>query len=323
MNQPRYAAWVSFWPRLPLFWLLVPLFLSAAPLSAASREGRGLHIDQLLIILLLVGASAVIAMIFVKFKQAQAHIQGLQLDLASKHQEVSRLHQELEELNTTDEQTGLGNRRFLESVMERDVSRIEREYGDWLEGRSFAPVNTDMIFMLMKLDQEDVASDFNGSENSGRLVLHIKDTMRQVVRDSDVLIRWQEDCFLAVFRQANRDSGPFLAERLRCAVESRPIGLNEENVVPITCSIGFSCYPFLRKMPLLVSWQDVLEIAAHALMRSQREGSNQWQGIYSTKFMGDREDLLDEIMTETNKMAEANALRIYRSSSETVTQTID
>lgn len=302
-------------------WCLIALFIGH-PLYAQIPGSKGGDFLELLVWFVLATVSTILVMLIRKYRLALEQIREIQEHLETKIKECSNLQKELDELNTTDQLTGLGNRRYLYSVMERDVSRIEREYGDWLEGRSFAPVNTDMVFMLLDLHSTG-SEDLAGAGASDRVLLHIKDLMRQVVRDSDVLIRWESDCFLAVFRQANRDSGPFLAERLRRAIENHPIRLDGGKVARVTCSIGFSCYPFLRKVPMRVSWEEVISIAKVALVYSRAQGKNHWYGIYSTKKSIEKEDLVAEILANTDQLVGDKALRIFSSGHEISLRTID
>lgn len=230
-----------------------------------------------------------------------------------KVKENEDLRSELVKHKTIDPLTGLGNRRYLYASMDQEIARICREYADWIAGRSFAPENSDVIYMLLMPDQYQKIRNQNCP--TGELLIQIKDVMRQVMRDTDLLIRWEDHIFLAVFRQANRSSGPHLAERLRQAVAQHPFHL-QGVTTELSCTISFCCFPFVRKNPALVHWKDVMAIAQAVLRLTRSKGSNSWMGIYSTKTCRQDPGLSNTIIQDCESMIHLGELKAYQSSNE-------
>ncbi|MDE0829415.1 MAG: GGDEF domain-containing protein [Vicinamibacterales bacterium] len=98
-------------------------------------------------------------------------------------------------------------------------------------------------------------------------------------RETDTLIRWGGDEFLLVGRQTDTTIAAGLADRLRHAVESHRFDLGNGDTVGLSCSVGFSFYPFMQRAPTLFTWEHVLDLADRALYRAKSGGRNQWVGV--------------------------------------------
>ena len=107
----------------------------------------------------------------------------------------------------------------------------------------------------------------------------MKDILKRVCRVSDTLVRWGGDEFLLLDRQTDRPAATMLAERIRVAVSDHRFDLGDGNLALLSCSVGFTFFPFLRSMPELMSWQQVLDLADRALYRAKQAGRNQWVSI--------------------------------------------
>lgn len=227
---------------------------------------------------------------------------------------IEALQKELSDLSLTDPLTGLGNRRFLFQVMEREVARTNRDYNDWIQGRSFSPTNADLIFMTLNIDHFNTLNESYGQEVGNKVLRELRTLMNDVVRDTDLLIRLEEDTFLAVFRQANRDSGPFLAERLRSAIENHTFEMNR-SLLQLTVCIGFASYPFMKEMPEQLSWQEVLSISETSLKLARAGGRNAWYGLTSTRHCP-TSDISKQIREEAEIMIAKGQLKNYSSRAE-------
>jgi hypothetical protein len=96
-----------------------------------------------------------------------------------------------------------------------------------------------------------------------------------------VLIRWGGDEFLLVGRDTDPVQVGALAERIRSEIEAATFEIGEGRVVRTTCSIGFTCYPFLHDDPEAHPWEDVLALADGALYAAKSR-RNAWVGFLST-----------------------------------------
>jgi predicted signal transduction protein with EAL and GGDEF domain len=110
----------------------------------------------------------------------------------------------------------------------------------------------------------------------------MQERLREVFRESDYLIRWGGEEFLALARATHRDDARLVAERIRAAVADRPFVLPDGVRLQKTCSVGFACFPFLPAQPRLLNWSQVVELADQGLYLAKNRGRNGWAGIYGT-----------------------------------------
>ncbi|MCH3747013.1 GGDEF domain-containing protein, partial [Campylobacter coli] len=74
--------------------------------------------------------------------------------------------------------------------------------------------------------------------------------LRSVLRESDYLVRWGGEEFLAVARDTDRVRAEELAERMRAVIADTPFVLDDGSRLAVSCSIGFACMPFEFERPL-------------------------------------------------------------------------
>ncbi|CAM2066134.1 Diguanylate cyclase [Sulfidibacter corallicola] len=216
-------------------------------------------------------------------------------ELRSKNQELREAYRKLEEVSLTDPLTGLRNRRFLVKHIHRDVHKVLRDYS---EPGADTFGNSDMIFFLLDVDHFKMVNDNHGHAAGDRVLVQIAEILVNTCRQSDIIVRWGGEEFLVVSRFTNRENAPDVAERIRSTVEKHHFSIGGGDTVRRTCSIGFACLPFLSDAPGTMSWEQVVDIADHALYAAKRSGRNAWVGVAAAGsdhradlFKGIREDL--------------------------------
>jgi diguanylate cyclase (GGDEF)-like protein len=103
--------------------------------------------------------------------------------------------------------------------------------------------------------------------------------LARVFRESDYIVRWGGEEFLAVARGTSRKKAAEVAERICQSVsqQSFNVGTNQQHT--ITCSIGYATYPFFTDQPKALSWSETLALADAALYASKSSGRNTWTGF--------------------------------------------
>lgn len=202
-------------------------------------------------------------------------------ELAWANEALSQANVRLEEASVTEPLTGLRNRRFLIQHVEADVAVALRRYEDWLLGGVSTPPPhyADLLFFLADIDHFKTLNDRFG-HNTGDIVLtQMRERFLEVFRESDFVVRWGGEEFLAVARGSRREDAPEIAERVRRAVASRPFTINGGESVEMTISIGFAAFPFDTFVPRSVSWSQAIDIAGRALYMAKDAGRNACVGL--------------------------------------------
>ncbi len=146
-------------------------------------------------------------------------------------------------LSETDELTGLPNTRGFNAVAARAFAQ-SRRYG--------RPVS------LLMLDSDNLkgVNDTQGHEAGNQLLRNLADAVRHELRGTDVPARYGGDEFIALLPETDGKAATDVAERIRRAVEARPL-LSGDQYVRCTVSIGVaSCPPDGESLTELVSRAD-------------------------------------------------------------------
>jgi diguanylate cyclase (GGDEF)-like protein len=193
----------------------------------------------------------------------------LEATVRERTAELSQANRALEEMSLTDPLTGLRNRRFLAQHLESEIALARRQ-------------PTDLVFFLIDIDHFKAVNDEYGHRAGDEVLMQMRSRLQEVFRESDFLVRWGGEEFLAVTRGMRRDDAGDTAERIRKCVEKRPFALGDGTMLHKTVSIGFAAYPFDSDRPDAVSWLQVVECADAALYEAKESGRNAWRGAQFT-----------------------------------------
>ena len=223
-------------------------------------------------------------------------------ELQAKNTELSTAYTHMEALSMSDKLTGIKNRHFLEKVINTDVFQALRKYEDWKKGAGDKPFDADIMFFMLDLDNFKHVNDKYGHIIGDQVLQEFVHRMQHVFRQSDYLVRWGGEEFVAVARFVNASSAPILAERIREQVESTPFLSSTNTPLSLTCSIGFCC---ISKNPLNMdtAWNKAFAIADASAYIVKYSGKNGWFG--ATNISPDL-DLNDNINTDTIQQWDKN-----------------
>ena len=203
-----------------------------------------------------------------RLKHMQAHLQDV--------------NRKLEEASLTDPLTGLRNRRFLNKFIGADTAIVARNYANaHADNNGASPIDSDLVFMLLDLDHFKQVNDQHGHNAGDQVLEQLSDVLRDVLRESDYLIRWGGEEFLLVMRFCLREQAVEMAERIRQTIANHAFAIESGATLKITCSIGFAPYPFYSNKPAALSWEQTIDIADRALYTAKQNGRNCWIGVES------------------------------------------
>jgi diguanylate cyclase (GGDEF)-like protein len=165
-------------------------------------------------------------------------------------------------LSLLDELTGLYNQRFMEVSLTQEVARSQR-YG--------SPVS----LLFLDLDKFKSINDTLGHVVGSQMIKAAARTLREIIRDSDQLLRYGGDEFCVILPNTSLEGAHILAERIRFAFDSNAYdlstqsGIVEAKELKVTASIGVSSFPECAE-----SLQDLVKQADAAMYESKRAGKN-------------------------------------------------
>jgi diguanylate cyclase (GGDEF)-like protein len=207
--------------------------------------------------------------------------------LEERGRELQAAYARIEEASLTDPLTGLRNRRYLEQSLAADAALAVRRHEEGRAAEAGAERATnpdhaergDLVFLLLDLDHFKSVNDTHGHAAGDAVLVQTAAVLKSVLRDSDHLVRWGGEEFLAVARFVDRRDAPVLAEKIRAAIAGHPFRLDDGSELRRTCSLGFASYPLAPDQPRAVTWEEVVDLADLGLYAAKRSGRNGWVGI--------------------------------------------
>lgn len=178
-------------------------------------------------------------------------VESFFLDVTDQVEDTLRL----EQLATTDELTGVANRRHFMARLEDEAARAQR-YG--------RPLSV----LLLDADHFKAVNDTWGHEAGDMVLRHITDVMSLSLRENDLIGRLGGEEFGVLLPETAQERALRTAERIRTAVEDAPVAVRDA-WVGCTVSVGAAEYRGAND-----SLDDLIRRADHMLMRAKEGGRN-------------------------------------------------
>ncbi len=170
------------------------------------------------------------------------------------------LRDKLKLVSTTDELTGLHNRKYMQERLEQEISR-SRRYGNCLS------------CLLFDLDFFKAVNDIYGYEWGDVLLKSVAEKLRNLIRKEDILTRYGDEEFLLILPNTSEENAFIFAERFRREIERMEfIPAGEEEKHPITISGGISTFPCIEDTE--EDANTIIRYAEHALYNAKKRGKN-------------------------------------------------
>lgn len=155
-------------------------------------------------------------------------LEGAQVALLARNDELATANARLEELATTDALTGLPNHRATVAAIETALT-LARE-----RSRPSA-------LLFFDIDHFKVINDTHGHAAGDTVLRELAAVACGALRTGDHVGRWGGEEFVALLRDIAPEEAPAIAERLRAAVAAHRFRVAEG--LWLTCSIGLACTP--------------------------------------------------------------------------------
>jgi diguanylate cyclase (GGDEF)-like protein len=174
--------------------------------------------------------------------------------------ELVRHAQELERLATTDDLTGLCNRRHFLALARDLLTQDER--------RRRAEMQQPLALLVLDIDHFKSVNDRFGHDGGDAVIRHVADVCRSTISDTDILARFGGEEFVLLLPQTTGEQAAARAEAMRRKLESSPLQL-DRGAVRVTISVGVA--EAGADMQLI---GDLMKRADEALYQAKRDGRN-------------------------------------------------
>lgn len=182
------------------------------------------------------------------------------VELQQEIEERKRLEARLVQLATTDELTGIHNRRYFFERSQIEFNRAVR-------------YNRSLTMLMVDVDHFKKVNDAFGHTIGDQVLTGLSTVICGTLRDSDILGRYGGEEFCILLPDTNAKQGLYVAERIRQSVELHPFETAASSL-SITISIGLAGLS-LSDPCQSTSLEQLVNEADHALYKAKRDGRNQ------------------------------------------------
>ena len=203
--------------------------------------------------------------------------------VAQRSAELLQKNRELEEISLTDPLTRARNRRYFYETIPADAAHVLRQYRGFAAGDQIQTPETELVFAMVDIDFFKIANDEHGHMAGDQLIQEIARRLSDLIRKSDVLVRWGGEEFLVVCRSTDRAHAALLCARILEVINATPYRLENGATVILTCSVGWAPFPWIPEAVDALTLEQVIEIADRALYLAKKTGRNQAIGLLPSK----------------------------------------
>ncbi len=211
-----------------------------------------------------------------------------------------KLAQQYERLSLLDSLTGLGNRRFLEQHIGRELALLART-------RRNHPQAALGVYLL-DVDRFKAINDQHGHATGDAVLQTFARRVQAITRETDLLVRWGGEEFLLVARLERAEHAEQLAARVLHAVNASAFEVDAAAPIPVTCSLGAVCLPFLSG-PARQPWPALVSLADMALYEGKAQGRNRWV-LVNNVAVADADALARLLQASLQESADAGLVRV-------------
>jgi len=216
--------------------------------------------------------------------------------LQEKNEALNQALDSLEQLSLSDQLTGAHNRHFLNKFMPQELAKLKRDHAE--------NIDETLGLVMIDIDYFKKVNDSYGHDAGDKVLVQFTKILAESCRESDWLVRWGGEEFVIVARGQSVEGLEQLAERIKKQVELYSFDLGCEQSINCTCSIGITCFPFLKNHFETLTWQQTLNFADLALYLAKNNGRNTWvslientNGCDTESLNNDNDSFYEKVMT--------------------------
>jgi len=199
-------------------------------------------------------AAVIVGLLYRKVRQANAQLEVKNLELKAQ--------------SSLDPLTALYNRRHFQEYM-RTHNQVERRgaNGEDIVGALF----------LLDVDHFKHVNDTYGHAAGDAVLKMIAESLRIALRETDMIVRWGGEEFLAFLPAIPRNGVDEIARRILSCVSSQPVPF-QDHTIHVNVSVGFAPFP-LAPGGLPLPWERAVNLVDMALYLAKAHGRNRAYGV--------------------------------------------
>ena len=206
-----------------------------------------------LLALVLAMASVIVGLLYRKVRHAN-------VQLKVKNQELKRQ-------SSRDPLTALYNRRHFQEFMRSHAGKPQPSCGGDVVGALF----------LLDVDHFKHINDRYGHAAGDLVLTTIAETLHDVLRETDMIVRWGGEEFLAFLPAVARDGLDDIARRILNGMAAQVIHYQGQ-AIEVHVSVGFAPYP-LAPLGRPLTWERSVNLIDMALYLAKAHGRNRAYGL--------------------------------------------
>ncbi|KQW96673.1 diguanylate cyclase [Massilia sp. Root418] len=199
-------------------------------------------------------ASAIVGLLYRKVRHANAQLEVKNLELKAQ--------------SSLDPLTSLYNRRHFQEFM-RTHNQVDNR----------GPAGEDIVGALFLLDVDHFkhVNDTHGHAAGDVVLKMIAATLREALRETDMIVRWGGEEFLAFLPAIPRSGVEEIARRILVSISSQQIEYQNHRF-NVNVSVGFAPFPLVpAETPL--PWERAVNLVDMALYLAKAHGRNRAYGV--------------------------------------------
>ncbi len=153
----------------------------------------------------------------------------LRREVRRQTDKIVKYNRELEKLATTDTLTGIYNRRFFYNLAPREFQKAKRGHGD-------------LSVIMMDIDNFKKINDTYGHDAGDEVLKSLALKSPSILRNFDLFARIGGEEFIILLPHTGLQDGIAIAERLRAALASEKVTLENKSSISYTVSMGVSSF---------------------------------------------------------------------------------
>jgi two-component system, cell cycle response regulator len=208
--------------------------------------------------------------------------------IKSQLKQKKRLAEQFEQMSISDPLTKLGNRRFVERQIDRELAYVSRAHKN--------NENIALGIFLFDIDHFKKINDTYGHNAGDEVLVEISKRISKATRDTDILARWGGEEFLYVARVDNNERIYHLSQRILASINAHEFIISGHPPIKVTCTLGVVKYPFIDTDNIEL-WTRLISLADAALYYGKQAQRNCWVMINSENIS--KKEEIDMVLKST------------------------